>query len=75
MKDSLPDRVKWAREKRGLNAVELSEKAGLSRGHVSLIESGRREHPSADTITKLSKALKVDLTWLMSGGKRPELET
>lgn len=74
MKDSLPDRVRWAREKRGLNAVELSELAGLSRGHVSLIESGRREHPSAETITKLSNALKVSLAWLMCGGKRPTIE-
>lgn len=66
-------RVRWARESRGLTQAELDEVADLSCGHTGSIERGTRETPSSGTVTKLSRALKVDAAWLMFGGKRPEI--
>lgn len=70
---TLAERVKWARSKRGLTGAELDEVADLSCGHTSMIECGRRETPSIVTISKLARALNVDVAWLINGGKRPEI--
>jgi transcriptional regulator with XRE-family HTH domain len=70
---TIGERVKWAREKRKLSCAALDEIADLSCGHSASIESGRRETPSAATISKLAKALDVDLAWLINGGKQPRM--
>jgi transcriptional regulator with XRE-family HTH domain len=70
---TLPERVRWAREKRRMSHAELDEVADLSCGHSAKIEKGDREHPSASTMSKLAYALKVDIGWLINGGKRPEM--
>jgi HTH-type transcriptional regulator, cell division transcriptional repressor len=67
------ERVRWAREKRGLTQAELDEIADLSSGHVGSVERGTRVVPSVVTLSKLSRALRVDLTWLIQGGKRPDI--
>ncbi len=67
------ERVRWAREKRGLTQAELDETADLSSGHVGSVERGTRVVPSVTTLTKLSKALRVDIAWLINGGKAPPI--
>ena len=71
--ESVADRVRWAREQRGLNNAELDEVADLSCGHSAKIETGDRGSPSAQTMSKLAYALGVDLSWLINGGKRPQI--
>lgn len=71
--NTLAERLRWARERNGLMRNALDEKAGLSEGHTALIERGERENPSADTASKLAKALGVDLGWLVNGGKKPQI--
>ena len=53
-----PVRV-W-REHRGLTAAALAERAGLSQGYVSQIETGRRDG-TLKTMAALGRALDVDL--------------
>lgn len=67
------DRVAWARKRRKLTSAQLDEVADLSSGHSGSIERGRRESPSGATLAKIARALRVDLAWLIQGGKRPEL--
>jgi transcriptional regulator with XRE-family HTH domain len=67
---TIADRVKWAREQRGISCAAVDEIANLSCGHTASIEAGRREDPSSSTASKLAYALAVDLAWLIDGGKR-----
>ena len=71
--NTIGERLRWAREKRGLSCASLDEIADLSCGHTASIEGGRRETPIAVTVSKLASALNVDLTWLINGGKQPRM--
>ena len=70
---TIGERLRWARERRGLNHAELDEVADLSCGHSAKIERGHREDPSAGTASKLARALGVDVAWLINGGKAPSI--
>ena len=52
--------IKIARVENELSAADLSRKAGLSRAHISEIESGKK-NPSVVTINKLCDILGYDL--------------
>jgi transcriptional regulator with XRE-family HTH domain len=67
------ERVRWAREQRGLTQAELDEIADLTCGHTGSIERGNRENPAAQTVTKLARALRITPQWLMFGGPRPQI--
>lgn len=69
---TVAERVKWARERRGLTQAELDEISGLTIGHTGSIERGTRENPSSITIAKLARALRITPQWLMFGGPRPQ---
>lgn len=53
------EKVKSLRKGRDMSAVELAKLSGLSQPFISDVESGRRANPTADTLEKLSKALRV----------------
>jgi transcriptional regulator with XRE-family HTH domain len=53
-------RIKALREKRGLSQEELAGRAGLSRGYLARLETGRHE-PTLTTLGKLAKALRVKI--------------
>lgn len=64
----LAGRLRHARMLSGLSARELNELALKRTGtHVSLIESGVRESPQADTLEKLARVLGITLDWLIAG--------
>jgi transcriptional regulator with XRE-family HTH domain len=67
------ERVRWARKRRGLTLEDLDRAAALSAGHSGAIERGTREAPRGGTVTKLARALRVDPAWLMFGGKAPKI--
>lgn len=76
-RNSLQSRLKWAREAADLSASALSELAGLTRSHVSLIEKGgrRRETVDARTLSALADVLGISMDWLFAGkGDRPARE-
>lgn len=64
-------RVKGARAAKRWSQRDLEAFAGLSEGHVSLIERGERVRLAGSTMAKLAAALDVDLLWLIDGSVTP----
>jgi transcriptional regulator with XRE-family HTH domain len=64
---TLSGRLKKARTAAKISARRLDKLAGLTPGHTTLIESGRRPNPTATTAAALARALDVSLEWLVSG--------
>lgn len=63
------NRLREAREKKGLSQAELAQKSGFQPSAVSHFESGRRS-PSFDNLRKLADALSVTIDFLL--GREPE---
>ncbi len=64
---TLSTRLKKAREIRGLSARDLSRRADLNPGHVSVLESRPCTRIRPGTVDALAKALDVDVIWLLFG--------
>jgi len=72
----LADRLKRTRKIAGFSARMLDELAGLTPGHTSSIEAGRRQIPSTSTASALARVLGVSLDWLIAGvGEPPTKES
>lgn len=65
-------RLRALRQEMGLTADDLSRRSGIHRPNISRIESGKHI-PSIDTLDRLSRALGVSMTVLVSDVSRPEL--
>ncbi|MDP9974561.1 transcriptional regulator with XRE-family HTH domain [Variovorax paradoxus] len=59
-----PERLRTAREYRGLNQAELATKAGLQPSAISHFETGARK-PSFDNLHLLADALDVTIDYLL----------
>ena len=57
-------KVQALRDKRALPQEVLAKTAGISRGHLARVETGRHE-PTLTTLRKLAKALGVPVTTLL----------
>jgi transcriptional regulator with XRE-family HTH domain len=57
-------RIKKLREERDMTQEDLAVKAGVSRGYLARVETGRHE-PTLSTLEKLAKALKVKVGKLL----------
>lgn len=64
---SLAERVRFAREKKGLKPSELAEQAGLSHSGINLIEAGTRKHLRVETLAAIACVLEVSMEWLVTG--------
>jgi transcriptional regulator with XRE-family HTH domain len=62
----LPDRIKSIRKENKLSQLKFSEVLGISRGHVSKIETGSAT-PSNQLIKLISMKFDVNEDWLKSG--------
>jgi len=68
----LGERLRQTRERAGIAARELDRIAGITEGHTTLIESGRRRDISGRTLASLAEALGAESRWLLGGvGKEP----
>ena len=56
----LASRIKAARTKRGWNQETLAAKAGISRGYLARLETGRQD-PTVGTVEKIARALRIKL--------------
>jgi transcriptional regulator with XRE-family HTH domain len=72
MSPEFPDRLRAARQLRGLSQTELAEKSGLQPSAVSHFETGRRS-PSFDNLKVLSDALQVTTDFLLGRVSEPNL--
>ncbi len=59
------EKIRQERNKKKITQETLSEMAGLSQNFISQLESGRKT-PSLFTILKISRALSVSLSRLLS---------
>jgi transcriptional regulator with XRE-family HTH domain len=66
---SLGDRIKGAREAKGLGTNELGRLAGTTGATISRLEGGERSKRggSIETVAKIASALGVRAEWLASG--------
>jgi transcriptional regulator with XRE-family HTH domain len=62
--DRFPERLRQAREQRGLNQEELAKKSGLQPSAISHFETGARK-PSFDNLKRLATALTVTTDFLL----------
>lgn len=62
---TLPERLKYMRERRNMTQAELAKKADVSQSTIAQIESGKKD-PSLSTIKKLSEALDVHIAILFA---------
>jgi len=71
----IAERLRRARQIRGLSRRGLSLQASLAQAVVGRIERGDVAEPSVTTLAKLSAALDVSLDWLVRGeGEGPVRE-
>ena len=63
-------RIKILRLERGLTQGNIEEDTGVSRSHISKIESGKVANPGLDTLEKIAKALKVSVSFLFHFDER-----
>ncbi|MCK1732971.1 helix-turn-helix transcriptional regulator [Bradyrhizobium sp. 138] len=69
--DIFKERLKAARNLRGLNQAELAAKSGLPPASVSHFESGPRK-PSFDNLKALASALDVTTDYLLGRSDTPD---
>jgi transcriptional regulator with XRE-family HTH domain len=62
--ERLATRIKALRERRRLSQEALAAKAGVSRGYLARLETGRHD-PTVGTVEKLAKALRVKVADLL----------
>lgn len=60
-KELLGVRIKELRKIKGMTQEQLSQKVDIDPKHISRIEVGR-SYPSLDTLDKLARALKVEIS-------------
>lgn len=62
------NKLHYIRKTRGFSMKALSELSGVSTGMICDIENGLKA-PTTDTLSKLSKALRVEMTFFLEGKK------
>lgn len=63
-------RIKVLRMDRRLTQRDMEEATGVSRSHISKIESGKVVNPGLDTLEKIARALKVSVSFLFHFDER-----
>ncbi|WP_409495229.1 helix-turn-helix domain-containing protein [Amycolatopsis sp. cmx-11-12] len=60
--------LRRARKCRRLTQVQLAERSGVSKNHVSLLERGERALSTVDTVVRLADGLKIarEQVWLVA---------
>jgi transcriptional regulator with XRE-family HTH domain len=61
----LGKRVIEARQKRGLNQIQLAELLGSAQGWLSELESGKHASMEVDTVRRLAETLGVSTDYLL----------
>jgi DNA-binding XRE family transcriptional regulator len=72
---TLQQRFRELRHIRGVSGIEIAEKMGVTKGYVSLIESGKRLVVDPAKLLKLASKLAVNSEWLLTGYGDPSKPT
>ncbi|MGF7145492.1 transcriptional regulator with XRE-family HTH domain [Anaerotaenia torta] len=62
---AIGQRIKQAREAKGLTQEQLAEKVALSASHISVIERGIKA-PKLETLVEILNILKVDANFILT---------
>ncbi len=65
------ERIRALREVRGVSRDALARACGMAAGSIYLIESGRRPHPSSESLEKIAGGLRVSVSALYEGEPVP----
>jgi transcriptional regulator with XRE-family HTH domain len=65
------NRLRSARQMRGVTADDIHYALGVSRNTLSYLENGKRD-PSLDVVRRLAAHLNVNLDWLVNGTGHPD---
>lgn len=68
--NELGDRIREQREANNWSQGLIEARAGLTKGYLSLVESGKRT-PKRDTMQRIANALRVPVQALEEGGSAP----
>jgi transcriptional regulator with XRE-family HTH domain len=63
-------RIRLLRLERNVHQSDIAEASGISRSHLSKIESGKVENPGLLTLERIAKALKVSISYLLHFDER-----
>lgn len=72
--NAIGERLKHSRKQAKLSQVELASIAGLTKAAVGQIESGITKSPRPENLFKLSRALRIDPEWLITGKTTKEID-
>lgn len=72
---AIGENIKKIRTHKGLSAVQLAERAGVSNATISQIENGRRATLQSDTLEKVATALGVTTDDLLGDTETVKFET
>lgn len=64
---TLGDRLREARQEKGMGQRSLARASGVSQGHISHAESGKRVELGPTVLSALADALGVSVDWLLTG--------
>ena len=67
---TIGQKIRHAREKRGMTHRALSEASGVSHGYISIIENSEDEKISVDILKKLAAALIVSPVYFLTDDAR-----
>lgn len=60
------DTLKRLRERKGLTQTELASRVGVTAAYISMLESGAKGNPTLGIVRRLTKALGVSVTELIT---------
>lgn len=66
-------RIREARVAADMTLTQLADKANLSKGFMSDVESSRR-NISVESLQRIAEALHVPIHWLVVGGKKTTID-
>lgn len=59
---TIAEKLRFLRTSKGISQYRLAKLSGVSQPGINKIENGLRNNPSADTLSKLAKALDVQIS-------------
>ena len=71
MAEHIGDRIRKARMRCGLKAVDLARKMDIPRQNLSAVERGHTANPSAQFVARVAEALNCSADYLLSGKLTP----
>lgn len=64
-------KITLLRKLKGISLSKLANDAGISKGYLSNIETGKKENPSVDLLDKIAMALGVNVSDLFDSDEEP----